>query len=249
SPVKLFILAGHRNMEGERAFVQELQGLEGKAALLKDNPKIAYKYNLGGGVKQSDGWEPLGPAEYYDTFGPELSFGQTLQAAGTPNIAIAKFTHSGSQMNDWTPEGSVARTRHLYPSFISFIQDTVKDLKHRGHEVELAGIFYHAGENDMSMGPYRQKAAQWLQATIALSRQDLAMPKLMWFVSQQPPTDVEELNRIDVTADVERLAAGDPAMIHIKAFDLPVQEKQLVIDTRGIVRLGEVIAREYLAQE
>ena len=248
STVKLFILAGHRNMEGERAFVQELKVLNGKTSLLKDNQKIAYRYSLGGGYKQSDGWEPLGPAGYYDTFGPELSLGQTLQAAGMRNIAIAKFTHSGSQINDWTPEGSEARSRHLYPDFIAFIQDTMQDLKHKGHDVELAGIFYHLGENDMSMGPYRQKAATWLQDTIVQSRKDLAIPALTWFVSQQPPTDHEDLNRIDVTAAVERVAGADKGVIHIKAFDLPPQEKNLVIDTRGIVQLGELIAGNYLAQ-
>jgi hypothetical protein len=249
SPVKLFVLAGHRNMEGERAFIQELKAVKGQAALLQDNPRIAYRYSLGGGVRQSDGWEPLGPAGAYDTFGPELSFGQTLQKAGTSHIAIAKFTHSGSQINDWTPEGSEARTRHLYPAFIAFIRDTIKDLEGRGHDVELAGIFYHVGENDMSMGSYRQKAATWLQATIEQSRQDLAMPTLTWFVSQQPPTDHEDVNRIDVTSAMVRLAAGDPKMIHIKAFDLPAQEKQLVIDTPGIVQLGALLARTYLAQE
>jgi hypothetical protein len=31
-------------------------------------------------------------------------------------------------------------------------------------------------------------------------------------------------------------------LIHIKAFDVPPQEKQLVIDTRGIVWLGERLA-------
>ncbi len=42
SNVKLFVLAGHHNMEGERAFVQELKELKGKGDLLKDNTKIAY---------------------------------------------------------------------------------------------------------------------------------------------------------------------------------------------------------------
>ncbi len=111
SKVNLFILAGHRNMEGERAFVQNLQQLE--PSLLNDDGDIAYKYSLGGGVKVSDGWEPLGPAGPYDTFGPELSFAQSLKEAGTSNIAIAKFTHSGSQIIDWTPEGSMAKTRNL----------------------------------------------------------------------------------------------------------------------------------------
>ena len=121
SPVKLVILAGHRNMEGERAFTQELKALPGQEALAADNAKIAFKYSLGGGYKTSNGWEPLGPAGCYDTFGPELSFGRTLQGQVPGNIAIAKFTHSGSQMNDWTPQGTAAKDRNLYPQFIAFI--------------------------------------------------------------------------------------------------------------------------------
>ena len=128
SAVKLFILAGHRNMEGERAFTQELKALPGQEALADDNHKIVFKYNLGGGYKTSKGWEPLGPAGFYDTFGPELSFGKTLQGKVPGNIAIAKFTHSGSQMNDWTPQGTTAKDRNLYPQFIAFIQESIREL-------------------------------------------------------------------------------------------------------------------------
>ena len=246
APVKLFILAGHRNMEGERAFVQDLAALKGAEALATDNPKIAYKYSLGGGYRTSNGWEPLGPVGFYDTFGPELSFGKTLQSKFKGGIAIAKFTHSGSQMNDWTPEGTEAKDRNLYPQFIAFIQDSIKDLQAKGQQVELAGIFYHVGENDMSMGGYRNEAADWLQSTITKSREDLNLPKLKWFVSQQPPTDDEEVNSIDVTAKIEAIAAKDPEFIHIKAFDLPKQEEKIVITTPGIVQLGETLARAYL---
>ena len=246
SKVKLFVLAGHRNMEGERAFVQELKELKGKGDLLKDNPKIAYKYHLGGGYKVSQGWEPLGLTGYYDTFGPELSFAHTLQGKVAGNIAIAKFTHSGSQIIDWTPEGSMAKSRHLYPKFISFIKEAVKELESKGHEVELAGIFYHLGENDMSFHPYRKEAAKRVQTIIAQSRKDLGQPKLTWYVSQQPPTDVERLNNLDVVADMAKAAAADSGFIHLKAFNLPPQEKKLVITTEGIVQLGEVIAKGYL---
>mgnify|MGYP001228696004 CR=1 FL=1 len=249
SPVTLFVLAGHRNMEGERAFVQELAALEGKAALLEQNPKIAFRYSLGGGYKKSDTWEPLRPAGYYDTFGPELSFGQTLQTGLAGNIAIAKFTHSGTQIIDWTPEGSEAKTRNIYPDFIAFVRESVQQLGEKGHEVELAGIFYHLGENDMSFGPYRQGAPARLQSMIAQSRQDLERPSLRWYVSQQPPTDDERVNSIDVTAELEKVAAADSNLVHIKAFDLPEQEKKLVISTGGIVRLGEVIARTYLQKK
>jgi hypothetical protein len=233
-------------MEGERAFVQELEQLKGKGSLLKDNSKNAYKYSLGGGYRKSEGWEPLGLVGYYDTFGPELSFGKTLGKKFTENIAIAKFTHSGSQLIDWTPEGSMAEDRHLYPRFISFIEESLKELTDKGSEVELAGVFYHLGENDMSFHPYRKQAAERLQAIITQSRKDLAVPKLKWFVSQQPPTDDKRVNNLDVVADVEKATAADEAMIHLKAFDLPPQEKKLVIDTAGIVRLGEFLADSYL---
>ncbi len=246
SPVKLFILAGHRNMEGERAFTQELKTLPGQEALADDNGKVAFKYSLGGGYKTSHGWEPLGPAGYYDTFGPELSFGRTLQGKVPGNIAIAKFTHSGSQMNDWTPQGTAAKDRNLYPQFIAFVQESIRELEAKGHPVELAGIVYHVGENDMAFGPYRSNAAKWLQSTVAKSREDLALPALKWFVSQQPPTDEKGLNRIDVTANLAALAAADPAFIHLKAFNLPPQQEKLVITTAGIVRLGELLAEGYL---
>jgi hypothetical protein len=246
SAVKLFVLAGHRNMEGERAFTQELKMLAGKEALANDDGSIAFKYNLGGGFKTSNGWEPLGPAGPYDTFGPELSFAQTLKGKVPGNIAIAKFTHSGSQMNDWTPEGTSAKDRNLYPQFIAFIKASIRELQARGHEVDLAGIFHHVGENDMSFYPYRKEAAQWLQSTVVKSREDLALPALKWFVSQQPPTDEKGLNRIDVTANLAALAAADPAFTHLKAFALPGQEEKLVITTAGIVELGEVLARGYL---
>jgi hypothetical protein len=244
SKVKLFVLAGHRNMEGERAFVQDLGALH-LAALRKDDAKIAFRYSLGGGYKVSDGWEPLGPAGYYDTFGPELSFGARLQRKGVQNVAIAKFTHSGSQIIDWTPEGSEAVSRNLYAKFLAFVQDCQKQLEDKGHEVELAGIFYHLGENDMSFGPYRQKAAARLAAIIAQSRKDLGMPELKWFVSQQPPTDDQSVNGIDVTRDLEKVAAADANLNLIKAFDLPGQEQKLVITTAGIAALGELLADAY----
>ena len=246
SLVKLFVLAGHRNMEGERAFKQELETLGDAKNLANDNDSIAFKYNIGGGYKTSNGWEPLGPAGFYDTFGPELSFGKALQGKLPGNIAIAKFTHSGSQINDWTPQGTDAKDRNLYPQFIAFIQESIKELTAKGHQVELAGIFYHLGENDMAFGPYRNSAAKWLQSTVAQSRQDLGLPSWKWYVSQQPPTDEEGLNKLDVTARLAAIAAADTAFVHLKAFDLPPQEEQLVITSAGIVQLGKLLAECYL---
>ena len=244
--VKLFVLAGHRNMEGERAFVQELKE---SSKLLRDNPDIAYRYSIGGGYRKSNGWEPLGPAGYYDTFGPELSFAAAVKKKLKGKIAIAKFTHSGSQVIDWTPEGSVAETRNLYPSFVEFVRESMQEITDRGQKVELTGVLYHLGENDMSWGPFRRGAPARLQALVKQSRIDLGLPELRWFVSQQPPTDDEGVNEIDVNAMLAEVVAADPNLIHIKAFDLPPQDKKLVLDTKGVVALGELLAKSWLKNQ
>jgi hypothetical protein len=77
---------------------------------------------------------------------------------------------------------------------------------------------------------------------------DLGLPELPWFVSQQPPTDDEQVNGIDVTAEIEEVASADPHLIHIKAFDLPEQAKKLVLDTAGVVALGELLAKSFLSR-
>ena len=242
--VNLFILAGHRNMEGERAFIQDAVKL-GEGNILKDNSNIAYKYNLGGGYRKSTDWEPLGQVGFYDTFGPELSFAQSLVSNNVPNVSIGKFVQSGSQIIDWTPEGSMAKSRHIYPDFIRFVEETVSDLKAKGHQVSLAGIFYHLSENDMSFYPYRKMAAERIQDIIAKSRDDLRMPDLKWYVSQQSPTDEKGVNRIDVVADFEKIAKNDPNLIHLKAFSLPPQKKKLVLDAAGVIQLGRLMGEVF----
>ena len=47
------------SVEGERAFTQDLPRIPGQEALARDNPGIAYRYNLGDGFKASAGWEPV----------------------------------------------------------------------------------------------------------------------------------------------------------------------------------------------
>ncbi|MCH2101850.1 MAG: sialate O-acetylesterase [Planctomycetes bacterium] len=242
SKIQLFVLAGHRNMEGERAFLQEAR----PTSLIKDRPKIAFRYNLGGGYHVSKNWEPLGPTGYYDTFGPELSFGARIGKKIKSGFAIAKFTHSGSQIIDWTPTGSEAESRNLYPAFLDFIRNSISDLETKGHQVELSGIFYHVGENDMSMHSYRKEAPDRIASFVQQIRIDLDKPELRWFISQQPPTDHERVNSIDVVTMIEKMAEYDSHMTLIQALDLSGRDQRIVVTTEGIIELGEMMANAYL---
>ena len=54
------------------------------------------------------------------------------------------------------------------------------------------------------------------------------------------------MNNIDVVANIAMAAAADPTLIHLKTFNLPPQEKKLVISTAGIVELGNSSPRATL---
>ncbi|MCF7954703.1 MAG: sialate O-acetylesterase, partial [Phycisphaerae bacterium] len=248
STVKLFVLAGHRNMEGEVSFVENLKKLNDHKELAKDNIKVPYSYSLGGGYKVSKGFEPLGPAGMYDTFGPELSFGSNLQNKVNGNIAIAKFTHSGSQIIDWTPEGSEARSRNLYPAFIAYIQSQVKALEDKGHKVKIEGIFYHVGENDMCFPSYKTNAAKWVKLFVEQSRKDMKQKDLKWFISQQRPPIFEGANKTDVMAQLEEFASTDNNTFHVKAPGLVKEDEHILMDTEAVIELGQLLSNTYLEQ-
>ena len=50
-------------------------------------------------------------------------------------------------------------------------------------------------------------------------------------------------------ADGAAIATSDQAFIHLKAFDLPPQDENLVLNTAGIVELGELLARSYIEHQ
>ena len=98
----------------------------------------------------------------------------------------------------------------------------------------------------MAWGPFRRDAAARLRLLIEASRKDLGRPELRWFVSQQEPVTGDSVEEIDVVADVEKLAAADPWLVHIRAFGLPGREEALVLTTKGVVELGSVLARSVI---
>ena len=239
------MLAGQRNMEGEDAFVSEISAAPGFGALGIAQEEVLFRYSVGGGVKASRTWEPLGPVDYLGTFGPELSFGARLRKAldGKEGLAIIKFTHSGAQGPDWFPRGSPEIHRNLYPKFISFIRDAMQDLTRQGYDCSLAGVFWHPGENDTYFGPYQQKYAAWMKDLITQVRRDLQQPALPWFISEQHPRAIWR-NMEALNAALNMMAQSEQRVFLIKTAHLP--HGRLHFGTQGTLLLGEELAQAYL---
>jgi hypothetical protein len=246
--VALYVLTGHRNMEGERAFTAQLADVPNGKALMKPRADVAFRYSTGGGVHTSGDWQPLAPVGRYDTFGPELAFARALTQAHVAPFALAKFTHSGSQTVDWTPAGSEAATRNLFAPFVAFVREALADLQRRGQPARLAGIVHHVGENDLAYGPYRREVGKGVAALIAGVRQQLALPELRWFVSVQHASDHEGVQAIDVVRELRTLAEADPHLRVVEVGAPPTaQPHAVVFDAAATVWLGSTLAAAVVA--
>ena len=243
--VRLFVLAGQRNMEAEDSFVSAISQFPQFASLDQDQERVLYRYSLGGGVKVASGWEPLGPVGYLGTFGPELSFCAYLRKSieAKDGIAIVKFTHSGAQSPDWFPQGSPESRRNLYPKFLAFVRAAIQDLTRQGYDCRLEGIFWHTGENDTYYRPYAQNYAKSMKQLMDQTRSDFNQPGLRWFISEQPK-DAIWRNMELVNTALKTLAQSDPHLLMIETSQLP--HGRLHFEAQGTLLLGEAMAKAYL---
>lgn len=240
--VKLFILGGQRNMEGEEGWIADIKGTP-----LANPQKALFQYNIGK-VTLSAGWEYLSPINHLGNFGPELSFGQqiipTMGAGET--LAIYKFTDSGSQSLDWLPEGSSEPYRDRYQAWIKGIKKCRDDLTKRGYQCEIQAIVWHCGENDRALNWMAKEYSKRFQHFMNSTRKDLELPNLSWILTEQPmlPASITGDEKLyDLNYDLETLDTNDPNLTFVKTSDLP--HKPVLFGSKGIIRLGNRMAKTW----
>lgn len=177
-PVKVFVLAGQSNMEGQA--VADLTGKDynnGKGtlnALLNDPVKAARVKHLltekGGWAIRNDVWvryqrekQPLraGPlsvgfAVYGGThhFGPELQFGHVVGDHLPEQVLLIKTAWGGKSLyKDFRPPSSGGEVGLYYKKMIVEVREALANLKadfpgYAGQGYELAGLVWYHGWND-----------------------------------------------------------------------------------------------------
>lgn len=207
-PVKIYILAGQSNMEGQA--VVDLDGRdynEGKGTLVERmrDPAQAVRYRhlkdaQGNWVVRNDVWvryqrenQPLlhgplgfGYSVYGDShhFGPELQFGHVIADHSTNQILLIKTAWGGKSLyQDFRPPSS-GNTGPYYRKMIGEIREALASLKtdfptYDDRGYELAGFVWYQGWND---GVDPQHAIPEYAANLANLirdvRKDLATPGL-----------------------------------------------------------------------
>lgn len=177
-PLKVFILAGQSNMEGQA--VVDLAGKdynEGRGTLvelMKDPTKSALFKHLrdaqGQWSVRNDVWvhyqrenAPLlaGPlafgfSVYGDPhhFGPELQFGHRIGDHYKEQVLLIKTAWGGKSLfKDFRPPSSGGQVGHYYTLMLSQIREALKNLsrhfpEYDGSGYELAGFVWYQGWND-----------------------------------------------------------------------------------------------------
>lgn len=177
-PVKVFILAGQSNMEGQA--VADLDGKDyngGKGtllALLNDSAKAPLVKHLrtdtGRWTVRPDVWvryqrekQPLlaGPlsigfAVYGGThhFGPELQFGHVVGERFPEQVLLIKTAWGGKSLyKDFRPPSSGGTVGPYYTKMIAEVREALKNIKtefpaYSGQGYELAGLVWYQGWND-----------------------------------------------------------------------------------------------------
>jgi hypothetical protein len=177
-PVKVFILAGQSNMEGQA--VADLEGKDyngGKGtlkALLNDPAKAPLVKHLvndkGGWAVREDVWvryqrekQPLlagklsvGFAVYGGThhFGPELQFGHVVGDHFSEQVLLIKTAWGGKSLyKDFRPPSSGGEVGPYYTKMIAEVREALANLKKdfpadADQGYELAGFVWYHGWND-----------------------------------------------------------------------------------------------------
>jgi hypothetical protein len=165
SPLKVFILAGQSNMEGQGIIGGDKKGtLE---TLLKDPasaPRYKHLADAGGTwVVRDDVWITyngnrggltVGGFAAKGCIGPELGFGWVVGDFLKEPVMLIKFGWGGTSLaQNWRPPGSGGTVGDCYTRMIDGVKEQLKSLKaeypaYDGKGYEIAGFGWHQGWQD-----------------------------------------------------------------------------------------------------
>ena len=189
SPVKVFILAGQSNMEGQGRIAADVKRNDGKGSLeyLVKDPTTAKRFehivdDAGKWVVRDDVWIwylgrkgglTVGYGARNDRIGPEFQFGHVIGDHLDNQVLIIKTAWGGKSLaKDFRPPSSGGEVGAYYTEMMKHIKDVLGNIKknfgdYDGGGYEIVGFGWHQGWNDgCSTGPtaeYEKNLANFIR--------------------------------------------------------------------------------------
>jgi len=213
-PVKVFLLAGQSNMQGQGFIKADPKRNAGKGSLeflVKDAASAARFKHLvdkdGKWIVRQDVWVwylgkkgPLtvGYAGKNDMIGPELGFGHVVGNAYDEQVLLIKLAWGGKSLaKDFRPPSSGGEVGPYYKEMLKHTKDVLANLKtefpdYQGQGYELAGFGWHQGWNDRVNQAFNDEYEKNLANLIRDLRKDLGVKNLPFVIAETGMTGNDE---------------------------------------------------------
>jgi alpha-galactosidase len=213
-PLKVFILAGQSNMEGQ-GFIQaepRRNGGRGSLEFLVKDPATADKFkhlvdNDGQWVVRDDVWIhylgrkgklTVGYGAKEDRIGPELGFGQVIGDAFEEPVLLIKLAWGGKSLaKDFRPPSSGGEVGPYFKEIVGRTKAVLKVLKKEFPEFgdrgnELARFGWHQGWNDRINQAFNDEYERNMANFIRDIRKDLGVKNLPFVIAETGMSGPEE---------------------------------------------------------
>ena len=249
-PVKVFILAGQSNMEGQGKIACDPKKNGGKGSLeyVVHHPATARHFK---GVLDKDGkwivrddvwiWYlgrkgklTVGYGAKEGMIGPELGFGLVMGDASDNQVLLIKVAWGGKSLaKDFRPPSSGGEVGPNYKELIQHVKEVLANLKtlfpdYDGRGYDLAGFGWHQGWNDRVNQSFNDEYEKNLANFIRDVRKDLGVAKLPFVIAETGMSGPSEqhpraLSLMRAQAAVAKYAEfqGNVAFVGTKEFYRP----------------------------
>ncbi len=214
--VKVFILAGQSNMEGQGFIKSDPKRNDGKGSLeylIKDKVTAdKFKHLLdkdGKWVVRDDVWVhyldrkgklTVGYGAKEDRIGPELGFGHVIGETFEEPVLLIKLAWGGKSLaKDFRPPSSGGEVGPYYKEIIQRTNDVLGNLKREFPEFadrgyELVGFGWHQGWNDRINQVFNDEYEKNMANFIRDIRKDLGVKNLPFVIAETGMSGKDEKN-------------------------------------------------------
>jgi len=213
-PLKVFILAGQSNMEGQGVIAADPKRNEGKGSLeyLVKDPATAERFKHlvdkdGKWVVRDDVWIwylgrkgglTVGYGAKETLIGPELEFGNVVGNYFENQVLLVKVAWGGKSLGkDFRPPSSGGEVGPSYTELVKHVKDVLAGLKtlfpdYDGKGYELAGFGWHQGWNDRVNQAFNDEYEKNMANFIRDIRKDLGAKDLPFVIAETGMSGREE---------------------------------------------------------